>query len=76
MKRVTITIPNYLYTQLLLKAPKRGVSQYISSAVEAKISKSLLVQGDPWDNFLNAHKLITVTNKISIKEAINKGRKY
>lgn len=74
-KRLTVSLPEYVYEQLMVYTVPRGVSSFVSAAVSEKISQDLVTKTvDPWKAFLAARKLITKKNKISIRAAINKGR--
>lgn len=74
-KRLTVSLPEYVYEQLMVYTVPRGVSSFVSAAVSEKISQDLVAKTvDPWEDFLSARKLITKKNKISIKAAIAKGR--
>ncbi|MBI3559184.1 hypothetical protein HY085_02205 [Candidatus Gottesmanbacteria bacterium] len=74
-KRVTISLPEYVYEQLMVYTVPGEVSSFVTAAVSEKISQDLVTKNtDPWKAFLGARKLITKKNKISIKAAIAKGR--
>lgn len=74
-KRVTVSMPGYVYEQLMVYTVPRGVSSFVTAAVSEKISQDLVTKAvDPWKAFLTARKLITKKNKISVKAAIAKGR--
>lgn len=73
--RLSVSMPWYVREQLLVHAKQGQVSDFVASAVSEKISRNLVAkQSDPWKAFLGARRLITKTNKISVRAAINKGR--
>lgn len=75
-RKITISIPDYLYRQVKKLTKSGEVSRFFSEAILNKIT-SLIVSktADPWDDFLNARKYITkIDNKITVREAIEKGR--
>ena len=73
-KKITISLPEALYHRVRKLAGPGRVSQFIVEAIDCKISSNLKPTINPWTAALNAHKFVTKTNPISIKEAINKGR--
>lgn len=75
-KKITISIPNYLYRQVKKLTKPGEVSRFFTEAILNRVT-SLVVNktADPWDDFLNAHKYIgEVNNKITTKQAIEMGR--
>lgn len=75
-KKITISIPDYLYRQVKKLTKPGEVSRFFADALLNKVT-SLVVNKttDPWDDFLNAHKYVgEVNNKITTREAINMGR--
>lgn len=75
-KKITISIPDYLYRQVKKLTKPGEVSRFFTDALLNKVT-SLVVNKttDPWDDFLNAHKYIgEVNNKITTREAIDMGR--
>lgn len=75
MKRITITIPEYLYSQIQKQTKPGEVSGFVVDAIQSKVGENIVKQViDPWDEFFNAYKVVTKKNKISIRDAINRGR--
>lgn len=75
MKRITITIPDYLYRQIKKQTKPGQVSGFVVDAVQTKVGENMVKSTvDPWDEFFNAYKVVTKKNKISIRDAINRGR--
>ncbi|MBI3558989.1 hypothetical protein HY085_01205 [Candidatus Gottesmanbacteria bacterium] len=75
-KKITISIPDYLYRQIKKLAKPGEVSRFFTDALLSKVT-SLVINKitDPWDDFLNAYKYVgEVNNKITTREAINMGR--
>ena len=74
--RLTISLPEYLYWQVKKQAKPGKVSGFASQALECKVSQNIVkAMVDPWEDFLNAGRLVTKQNKkISIKKAIEEGR--
>lgn len=75
-KRITVSIPDYLYRQVKKLTKPGEVSRFFTDALLNKVT-SLVVNktADPWDDFLNAYKYVgEVNNKITTREAINMGR--
>lgn len=74
-KRLTVSLPEYVYKQLMVYTVPRGVSSFVTVAVQEKISEDLVAKTvDPWKAFLNARDRITKINKkITIRQAIDKG---
>lgn len=74
-KRVTVSLPIYVYDDLLLLLPTGGISSYVAEAVEDKIlDTKLKPKTDPFDEFLNLRKITTKISDIEIMQAIHKGR--
>lgn len=75
-RKITISVPDYLYQQVTKIAKPGEISKFITDAVLNKISAMFLTtETDPWNNFLNAKKYISKINtNISTREAIDRGR--
>jgi hypothetical protein len=73
-QRITISIPNYLYQQIIDTVPKRKVSSYLAGIIEERIvcgNKDC----DPVEDFFNLRKKVPKISFQDIKIAIEKGRK-
>lgn len=71
MQRMTVSLPAYLYENLIKLVPPRKISSFVSAAVEKEILK---VDVDPVADFITLRqKLPKVKSKV-IFEAIRKGR--
>lgn len=74
-KRVTVSLPTYLYDDLVMLIPTGSISSYVAEAVEDKIlDKKLKPKLDPIDAFLNLRNITTKISGKKIIEAIHKGR--
>ena len=74
-QRITISMPNYLYEQLLALAGKGNVSGFVTEATEAKIlNKAVAAKNDPVDAFFALRKIAPRRTNKQILEAIRKGR--
>lgn len=73
-QRVTISLPDYLYSQLKLLLNKGDLSSFIAEAAEEKLLEEKLAPKDPIKAFF-AHKkkLPKITDK-QIFAAVRKGR--
>ncbi|MDZ7587581.1 MAG: hypothetical protein U0946_07550 [Patescibacteria group bacterium] len=76
-QRLTISLPDYVYDQLLMMFDRGRISKFISEATEKLlIAKRMEAKTDPVEEFLNLRKTLKfpkMTDK-QIKKAINKGR--
>gem|GEM_PF-2393473 len=73
-QRITISMPDYLYTQLLATVPAGQISKFVSTATEDKIvSQKLTKRVDPIEHFLSLGGTLKANPK-QIRNAINKGR--
>lgn len=76
-QRVTVSLPDYLYSQLVEQTLSRQLSGYIADAVEEKLLKTRFVQDKPFDSVFEFLELRRAMPKISDKkifDAIQKGR--
>ncbi|MEK7497451.1 MAG: hypothetical protein AAB656_00860 [Patescibacteria group bacterium] len=75
VQRVTISMPNNVYEQLLELAGKGKVSKFITEATEAKLlDERVSLKRDPVESFLALGKYMPKLTVRQIKAAINKGR--
>jgi hypothetical protein len=76
-QRLTISMPNYLYDQLMSNFGRGQVSQFISEATEKlMISRKIEAKTDPVEDFLNLKKEFDFPKLTAkqVKNAISKGR--
>lgn len=70
-QRVTISLPKYLYEDLVQQIPKGEVSQFVSQAVE----KELLDQEtNPIREFIQLREKLPKMKREEVLKAIKKGR--
>ncbi len=75
-QRITISMPDYLYTQLLATVPTGQISKFVSAATEDKIvSQKLTKKINPVEQFLSLGNSIPRMTTKQILAAIKKGRK-
>ncbi|MFH0942593.1 MAG: hypothetical protein V1810_00260 [Candidatus Beckwithbacteria bacterium] len=76
-QRLTISLPDYLYDQLMVMFDRGRISRFISEATEKLlVTKRIEAKTDPIEDFLGLRKTLKLphlTDK-QIKKAINKGR--
>ena len=71
MQRITITIPDYIYSDLIKFVPPRGVSKFAATALE----KELVNKSDnPVEEFIRLRGKLPRQKKSAILKAIDKGR--
>lgn len=73
MKRVTITVPQYLYNNLTKKIPAGGISRFVRTAVEKEFSSQVV---SPVDEFLKLRRKLAKyrLSRQQILATIRKGR--
>ena len=74
-QRVTISLPDYLYQQLVKLIAPRNRSSFVAQIVEREIWK-IKTKNDPIDEFINYMKKnkIPKIKKNDVLKAISKGR--
>jgi len=73
MKRITITLPPYLYDNLIHRIPEGKISRFVRTAVEKELLEETK---DPIKEFMELRKKMTkfrLSRKMILK-AIRKGR--
>lgn len=73
-KRITVSLPDYLYEDLLTLVPARGVSGYVAEAIEKRIIQRKTKREDAFENFLALRDEAPKRNVKQILAAIHKGR--
>ena len=75
-QRLTISLPDYLYDQLMMMFDRGRISKFISEATEKMIiEKRMEEKVDPIDEILRLKKNLPNISGKKILEAIHKGRK-
>lgn len=75
-QRITISMPDHLYTQLIATVPAGQISKFVSMATEDKIVyQRLIKKTDPVEYFLSLGNSIPHMTTKQILAAIRKGRK-
>lgn len=72
--RITVSIPDYTYQNLVRVVPAGQISKFVTEAVEQKIASSPKSYSDPVAQFLAAGKSFPQKNISEIIKAIGKGR--
>lgn len=73
-QRVTVSLPNYIYEDLLALVPKGDISGFVSEAMEGRLLEKKLEPKDPVKAFLSLRKVTSKLNDRQIMEAIKRGR--
>lgn len=71
-QRLTISLPKYLYEDLVQLVPIGQVSGFVTQAVEKKLIE---FDSDPIEEFIELSRKLPRKGKIEIIKAIKKGRK-
>lgn len=75
MKRITITVPDYLYRQIKKRTKPGEVSGFVVGAIQNKVGEDIVKRViDPWDDFFALRKRLPKFTYRQIRAAINKGR--
>lgn len=74
VRRVTVSLPNYIYQRLVKTVPERKVSSFVARVLEEELLVSIEKPIDPIDDFLEMRKKVPKLSYKKIREAINKGR--
>lgn len=72
--RITVSLPDYTYQNLVRVVPVGQVSKFVTEAVEQKMASSSKSYSDPVAQFLAAGKSFPQKNIAGIIKAIGKGR--
>jgi len=70
-QRITISIPKYLYEDLLLQLPPRKISGFTTRALEKELME---LETDPIEEFIKLEGKLPKIKKAKILRAIKKGR--
>lgn len=71
-QRITVSIPKYLYDQLIRFTKPRKVSDFVAQAVERQLLEAK--DTDPISEFVSLRKKLPKFPRKDILEAIKKGR--
>lgn len=71
-KRLTVSLPGYVYQQLLANVPKGTTSKFVTRALQESLGK--LVTSDPVSDFLELRKKLPKRSTAQILRAIHQGR--
>lgn len=70
-QRITVSLPKYLYEDLVQLIPAGRVSHFVAQALENKLME---VDEDPIEEFIALRKKLPKAKKATILKAIKKGR--
>lgn len=73
--RITVSLPDYTYQNLVRVVPVGQISKFVTEAVEQKMASSPKSYSDSVAQFLAAGKGLPQKDIAGIIEAIGKGRK-
>jgi hypothetical protein len=72
--RITVSLPDYTYQNLVRVVPVGQISRFVTEAVEQKMASSSKPTSDPVAEFLEAGENLPRKNSAAILAAIEKGR--
>lgn len=72
-QRLTVSLPGYVYQQLLNVTTSGKVSSFVAAAVRDRIAEQTMV-GDPIREFANLKGVLPKMTVRQIKKIINRGR--
>lgn len=70
-QRITISLPKYLYEELVRQVPSGGVSNFVAQAIEKEMIKADI---DPIEEFISLKDKLPKKKKATILKAIKEGR--
>lgn len=73
-KRITVSLPDYLYEDMLMLVPARGISGYVAEAVQKRVLQHKVKLNDAVASFLELRTEAPRKNIKQILNAIHKGR--
>jgi len=71
MQRITVSLPDYLYEDLVRQMPQGWVSRFVARAVEKELME---LEGEPIGEFIALREKLPKKTKREIIRAIRKGR--
>jgi len=73
-KRVTVSLPAYVYEDLVALLPRGGISSFVAEATEDKVLEHKINKKDPVEEFLALRNGLPKLTDKQIFAAIRKGR--
>jgi len=73
-KRVTVSLPTYVYEDLVTLLPRGGISSFVAEATEDKVLEHKINKKDPVEEFLALRNGLPKLTDKQIFAAIRKGR--
>jgi hypothetical protein len=70
-QRITVSIPTYLYENLIRQLPAGKISRFVSQAIEKELMK---VGAEPIEEFIALRERLPKKCRAEIIKAIKKGR--
>jgi len=70
-QRITVSIPNYLYNNLIRQLPAGKISRFVAQAIEKELTR---MEGEPTEEFIALRKKLPKKTREEIIKAIKKGR--
>lgn len=70
-QRITVSLPNYLYEDLVRQMPPGQVSRFVAQALEREL---MVLETDPIGEFIALREKLPKKTKTEIIKAIKKGR--
>jgi hypothetical protein len=70
-QRITISIPNYLYDNLVRQLPAGKISRFVAQAIEKELAR---VGEEPTEEFIALRRKLPKKTREEIIRAIKKGR--
>lgn len=76
MKRMTVTLPDYLYDLLKKKVKSGWVSDFVVKAIQTRIAEVVITKNeDPWEVFFSWREKLPKYSTQEILQTIHEGRK-
>lgn len=73
-RRVTVSLPGYIYEKLIKQVPERRVSRFVASVLEEKLFVQKKQITDPIKDFIDLRSKLPKVGDKKIFAAIRKGR--
>ncbi|PIU35919.1 hypothetical protein COT03_00900 [Candidatus Shapirobacteria bacterium CG07_land_8_20_14_0_80_39_18] len=73
-KRVTVSLPSYIYDRLIKRVPERQVSRFVAGLLEEKLIVQKKQITDPIKDFVDLRSKLPKVSDKKIFAAIRKGR--
>lgn len=74
IRRVTVSLPNYIYQKLMKAAPERKVSSFVARILEEELIVQKKQITDPIKDFVDLRSKLPKVSDKKIFAAIRKGR--